>query len=87
MHRRSLKTREKTIIKMNARLINPHYIELRLVSSGGTYIKEFIHSDFGRTSPSLSTILDCKIDILQLDVLGLGWNLEEIEELLIAEID
>ena len=87
MHRRSLKTREKVILKMRAKMINSHYMELRLVSSGGTYIKEFIHSDFGRTVPSLSSILMCRTDILQLDVLGLGWTLEEVENLLNAEIE
>lgn len=87
MHRRSLKTREKKILKMKAKYINPHYMELRLVSSGGTYIKEFIHSDFGRTIPSLTSLLGCKADILQLDVLGLGWDLAEVEGLLDLEIE
>ena len=87
MHRRSLKTREKTILKMHARIINDHYMELRLISSGGTYIKEFVHSDFGRTNPSVASLFQCKTDILQLDVLGLGWNIQEVENLLTAEID
>jgi hypothetical protein len=34
----------------------------------GTYIKEFIHGDFGRTQPSLCTLLECAADILSLDV-------------------
>ena len=34
----------------------------------GTYIKEFVHGDFGRTEPSLCSLLDCECDILQLDV-------------------
>ena len=87
MHRRSLKTREKVILKMRARRINGHYMEVRLVSSGGTYIKEFVHSDFGRTVPSMTSILGCRTDILQLDVLGLGWKLEEVEQLLTEEIE
>ncbi len=37
----------------------------------GTYIKEFVHSDEGRTVPSLGTLLGCKepAQILELDVL------------------
>ncbi|OMJ84333.1 hypothetical protein SteCoe_14557 [Stentor coeruleus] len=87
MHRRSLKTRQKFILKMQAYYINPHFFQLRLVSSAGTYIKEFVHSDFGRTTPSINKLLGCKTDILQLDVLGLGWDLEEVKDLLTSEIE
>lgn len=36
----------------------------------GTYIKEFVHGDFGRTVPNLATLLGggCEADILSLDV-------------------
>ena len=33
-----------------------------------SYIKEFVHGDFGRTKPSLGDILKADCDILQLDV-------------------
>jgi tRNA pseudouridine synthase 10 len=42
-----------------------------LTTQAGTYIKEFIHGDFGRTNPNLGSILNCTADILQLDVLDL----------------
>ncbi|CAG9330792.1 PUS10 [Blepharisma stoltei] len=87
LHRRAIKVRYKSIIKMHMTLINRHFAELRVISSGGTYIKEFVHGDFGRTVPSLGTLLNCKADILQLDVLGLGWNIGEVEDLLISEIE
>ena len=36
----------------------------------GTYVKEFVHSDFGRTVPNLGTLLAHRqLDILALDVL------------------
>lgn len=35
----------------------------------GTYIKEFVHGDFGRTLPNLGSLLHCEADILSLDVL------------------
>ena len=38
------------------------------VTQAGTYIKEIVHGDFGRTEPSLCTLLGCECDILQLDV-------------------
>lgn len=31
-------------------------------------MKEFVHGDFGRTCPSLGTILNTNADILELDV-------------------
>lgn len=87
MHRRSLKTREKKILRSKCRLINDHYMELRIVTSGGTYVKEFVHGDFERTLPYIGGLLGCKADILQLDVLGLGWNVDEVASLLTQEID
>lgn len=87
LHRRTLKIREKTILKMHMTKISEHFAELRVISSGGTYIKEFLHSDLGRTVPSIGSLLNCRADILQLDVLGLGWNLEEVRDLLYSEIE
>ncbi|OXU23453.1 hypothetical protein TSAR_001637 [Trichomalopsis sarcophagae] len=44
-------------------------------TQAGTYVKEFVHGDFGRTNPSLSSILDTEIDIISLDVthISLEW--------------
>lgn len=33
------------------------------MTSAGTYVKEFIHSDIGRTYPNLGSLLNCDIDI------------------------
>ena len=33
-----------------------------------SYIKEFVHGDFGRTKPNLGELLNSQTDILQLDV-------------------
>lgn len=43
----------------------------RLETQAGTYIKEFVHGDFGRTRPSLADLLGVEngeVDILELDV-------------------
>ena len=45
-----------------------HFMILDVISSAGTYIKEFVHSDLMRTEPSIKSLLDCDVDILQLDV-------------------
>lgn len=47
----------------------------------GTYIKEFVHGDLGRTVPSVGSLLGCRADILQLDVTKVEdkWSMEEEE--------
>ncbi|RZB39735.1 tRNA pseudouridine synthase Pus10 [Asbolus verrucosus] len=45
--------------------------ELDMVTQAGTYIKEFVHGDFGRTKPSLSEIIGGHVDIVALDVLDI----------------
>eukprot|EP01080_Neovahlkampfia_damariscottae_P011915 gene11915-5320_t len=71
LHRRNNDTRERLIYKIEASKINHHFLILDLTTQAGTYIKEFVHGDLGRTIPSLGSILECNADILQLDVLDL----------------
>lgn len=77
LHRRPLATRERTIYNLSAQLINAddrHHFLLFLKTQAGTYIKEFVHGDFGRTVPSLGNLLNTECDILQLDVLSVELN-------------
>lgn len=50
---------------------NHRAIVLDLVTQAGTYVKEFIHGEFGRTVPSISSIIGQEIDIVALDVNGI----------------
>ncbi|KAF3446860.1 hypothetical protein FNV43_RR12040 [Rhamnella rubrinervis] len=70
LHRRSPLEREKIIHWMRMERISGHsqYFLLHLCTQAGTYIKEFVHGDLGRTHPSIGSILDCRAEILQLDV-------------------
>ena len=68
LHRRSLMDRKKIIYEMKAEKVSEHFMILDVVSSAGTYIKEFVHSDLMRTEPSVKSLLNCDVDILQLDV-------------------
>ena len=68
LHRRSLMDRKKTIYELKAQKVSDHFMILDVISSAGTYIKEFVHSDLMRTEPSVKSLLDCDVDILQLDV-------------------
>lgn len=83
LHRRTLSDRHRTVHSISARpinvdeLINPEWKEflsqmfvISIVTEAGTYIKEFVHSDFGRTRPNISSLLgNCRADIISLDVL------------------
>lgn len=60
--------RTRFIYQLSAVALNEHYFVLSLVTSAGTYVKEFVHGDLGRTVPSISSILGAHADILQLDV-------------------
>ena len=77
-------TREKTIHSIN---IIPDQFENDLVktvivdleTSAGTYVKEFMHGDDGRTVPSLHSLLGCNsASVISLDVLEvfLDWPQE-----------
>lgn len=43
---------------------------LELCCEAGTYVKELVHGDFGRTQPNLSSLLGCPVDLLALDVVA-----------------
>ncbi|MQM12982.1 hypothetical protein Taro_045906 [Colocasia esculenta] len=66
LHRRSpMDRRRMTAEKITG---SSQYFVLNLCTQAGTYIKEFVHGDLGRTHPSIGTILGCRAEILQLDV-------------------
>ncbi|RWS03353.1 putative tRNA pseudouridine synthase Pus10-like protein, partial [Dinothrombium tinctorium] len=70
LHRRSLVTRKRMVYKASAKQEDARIVRINLLTEAGTYVKEFVHSDFGRTEPSLATIVgSCKTDIIELDVL------------------
>ena len=57
LHRRSLLTRDKMVYRMKTEFVNSHHFILEIEASGGTYIKEFVHGDLGRTRPNVCEIL------------------------------
>ena len=73
LHRRSSMNRTRIIHDIHSfEQIDNHHFILHLSTSAGTYVKEFVHGDCGRTIPSISSILQCKTDILQLDCEGVA---------------
>lgn len=87
LHRRPLTPRTRFIYEMRARWAKPHELDalmqtateskdaffvLDIKSQAGTYVKEFVHGDFGRTKPSLCDLLKTDVDIVALDVTGIN---------------
>ncbi|GFS36016.1 pseudouridine synthase family protein [Actinidia rufa] len=70
LHRRSPLEREKIIHWMRIERIagSSQYCLLHLCTQAGTYVKEFVHGDLGRTHPSVGSLLGCRAEILLLDV-------------------
>ena len=73
LHRRPLATRLRLIHDvLLKRTPNERYFELEVSTQAGTYIKELVHGDIGRTEPSLRTLLGVPIDIMELDVMSIN---------------
>jgi tRNA pseudouridine synthase 10 len=67
--RRADLVRERRVLDAAARLLEDGAIELEVRTEAGTYIKELIHGDGGRTEPSASSILGRPCRCAALDVL------------------
>lgn len=71
LHRRSNMIRNRNVLSCSVQRIDEHYFRLHISTDAGTYVKEFVHGDLGRTKPSIGSILGCKADILELDCEGI----------------
>ncbi len=69
--RRSDLIRKRRIKLLEPEWIDSHTIKLRILSESGTYIKEFISGDEGRTQPSISSLLKTKATCKQLNVVSI----------------
>lgn len=52
----------------------PKVVVLDFVTQAGTYVKELVHGEFGRTEPSIASIIGMEIDIVALDVMNIDLN-------------
>lgn len=69
LHRRTQAVRERRVHELKVmRMVSSQVFVLDVVAAAGTYIKEFVHGDNGRTLPNVAEMLNCEADILQLDV-------------------
>jgi len=68
-HRRADKIREKKIFRVEGKFIKPNVSEFIVEAQGGTYIKELISGDNGRTTLSFSDIFGFSLECKKLDVI------------------
>tara|TARA_B100000945_G_scaffold289136_1_gene261978 strand:- start:155 stop:775 length:621 start_codon:yes stop_codon:yes gene_type:complete len=68
-HRRADKIRRRTITKLDDIIVEGDEVEVTIRAESGTYIKELVTSDEGRTVPSISSLLESDCEVMWLDVL------------------
>ncbi|KAJ1977166.1 hypothetical protein H4R35_002410 [Dimargaris xerosporica] len=68
LHRRAQLRRPKHIHGMSITPLADHFVNVTLCTEAGTYIKEFIHGDCARSTPSFAQMISCRADLLALDV-------------------
>lgn len=71
-HRRSDKVRRKLIYNIEGKLVKADLYEFIIETQGGTYIKELINGDEGRTTPSFSEIFKTPLTCKELDVIEIS---------------
>jgi tRNA pseudouridine synthase 10 len=67
-HRRADLVRERTVRSLSAKATGPREAILEVTAEAGTYIKELISGDGGRTRPSVSGLLGIPCLVVELDV-------------------
>ncbi len=69
-HRRADKVREKKIYECKLIWVKEKEALIKIRAESGTYIKELVSGDEGRTKPSLSEILGSRCEVKELDVIS-----------------
>ncbi len=67
-HRRADKIRKRKVVSISDVLVEDNEVQMAVRVESGTYVKELIHSDEGRTKPSAAELLGCDCEVIWLDV-------------------
>jgi conserved hypothetical protein TIGR01213 len=68
-HRRAEKVRKREVYDVSFEKTGEKRFELEVKAEAGTYIKELIHGDEGRTQPNISDLIGTSAECVQLDVI------------------
>jgi tRNA pseudouridine synthase 10 len=81
LHRRADLIRIRNVKDISYREIDERRIEITVSADSGLYVKEFITGDGGRTSPSVSQLVGCKVKDVELDVIEIEPIINSIPEI------
>jgi tRNA pseudouridine synthase 10 len=71
-HRRADLERDKMIVMAELEEFGHEDMTIFLRTQSGTYVKEFVQGDDGRTRPSLAELLSTPLEVLALDVVEIN---------------
>jgi len=71
LHRRRDRVRVKTVYSVKAEKTGDRELVLTIECQGGLYVKEFIHGDSGRTTPSVAEVLGKDVESISLDIIDI----------------
>jgi len=67
-HRRAAKIRKRKLVSIDNVQIEEEEVQVTLRCEAGTYVKELVHSDDGRTNPSILSAIGSNCEVIWLDV-------------------
>lgn len=71
-HRRADRVRKRKILDILVEQQDAREATLVITAESGTYIKELLTGDHGRTTPSFSELADTAVEVKKLDVIAIG---------------
>ncbi|MFB6106772.1 MAG: tRNA pseudouridine(54/55) synthase Pus10 [Halobacteriaceae archaeon] len=69
-HRRADKVRERRVYEVRTERVDDTHATVEVRAAGGTYVKELVSGDEGRTDPSLAGLLGVGAEVTALDVVA-----------------
>jgi len=67
-HRRADKKRKRKVVSIDKISVEGDEVQFSVRCEAGTYVKELVHSDEGRTVPSVTSVLERPCEVIWLDV-------------------
>lgn len=67
-HRRADKKRKRKVVSIDKIFVEDNEVQFSVRCEAGTYVKELVHSDEGRTVPSVTSVLERACEVIWLDV-------------------
>jgi len=71
-HRRADLERHRTVRRIEVESVSGAEAVFVVEADSGTYIKELMHGDQGRTRPSVAALVGVPCEVVELDVIGIG---------------